>query len=139
MAVLAVVLARLLPRTPPRVWAYEDPRELAWRSRAAPDTANYAVTRDGKLVGSIANFVVDGETEITYWIDRSVWGQGIASQALDLLLETIAVRPIRARAASDNLASLRVLQKAGFTVVGTAVGYASARHAEIEETILRLA
>jgi RimJ/RimL family protein N-acetyltransferase len=107
--------------------------------RAAPDTANYAVTRDGKLVGSIANFVVDGETEITYWIDRSVWGQGIASQALDLLLETIAVRPIRARAASDNLASLRVLQKAGFTVVGTAVGYASARHAEIEETILRLA
>jgi RimJ/RimL family protein N-acetyltransferase len=106
--------------------------------RAAPDTANYAVTRDGNLVGSIASFVIDGDTEVTYWIDRSVWGQGIASQALALLLDMIAVRPVYARAASDNLGSLRVLQKAGFTVIGTEISYAPARDAEIEETILRL-
>jgi hypothetical protein len=31
-----------------------------------------------------------------------------------------------------------VLQRAGFAVVGTDVGYANARQAEIEETILRL-
>jgi RimJ/RimL family protein N-acetyltransferase len=106
--------------------------------RATHDTTLRAVTRDGHLVGSIASFVIDGDTEITYWIDRSAWGQGIASQALALLLDTVDVRPLHARAASDNLGSLRVLQKAGFTIIGTETAYATARNADIEETILRL-
>lgn len=106
--------------------------------KSSPDITQRAVTRDGHLVGSIGSFVMDGDTEITYWIDRSAWGQGIASQALALFLDTVAVRPVYARAASDNLGSLRVLQKAGFTIIGTEISYASARDAEIEETILRL-
>ena len=48
------------------------------------------------------------------------------------------VRPLHARAASDNAGSLRVLRKAGFQVVGTEVAWANARGAEIEETLLRL-
>jgi RimJ/RimL family protein N-acetyltransferase len=48
--------------------------------RALPEVTNRAVTVDGRLVGSIASFVVDGETEVTYWIDRSFWGQGIAGE-----------------------------------------------------------
>jgi RimJ/RimL family protein N-acetyltransferase len=55
-----------------------------------------------------------------------------------MLLEEVSVRPIRARAASDNAGSLRVLQKAGFRPIGTDVGFASARAAKIEETILEL-
>lgn len=106
--------------------------------RAAPDITLRAVTHDGHFVGTISSFVMDGDTELTYWIDRAAWGQGIASRALALLLEEVAVRPLHARAASDNLGSLGVLQKAGFAVVGTDVGYANARGAEIEETILRL-
>jgi RimJ/RimL family protein N-acetyltransferase len=106
--------------------------------RAAPGVTLRAVTRDGQFVGTISSFVMEGDTEITYWIDRSAWGQGIASQALTLLLDTVAVRPLYARAASDNLGSLRVLQKAGFTPIGTETGYAPARNAEIEETIMRL-
>ncbi|MBP2327537.1 RimJ/RimL family protein N-acetyltransferase [Kibdelosporangium banguiense] len=62
----------------------------------------------------------------------------VTSQALALFLDTVEVRPLHARAASDNLGSLRVLQKAGFTVVGTEISYARARDTEIEETILRL-
>jgi len=108
------------------------------RIRTSPDTTLRAVTRDGRLVGSIGSFVIDGDTELTYWIDRSVWGQGVASRALALYLDTIAVRPLHARAASDNLGSLTVLRKAGFTVIGTEVSYAPARNADIEETILRL-
>jgi len=106
--------------------------------RASRDNTLRAVTRDGHLVGSIGSFVMEGDTEITYWIDRPAWGHGIASQALALFLDTVEVRPLYARAASDNLGSLRVLQKAGFTIIGTAISYASARDAEIEETILRL-
>ncbi|MGW0515823.1 GNAT family N-acetyltransferase [Crossiella sp. NPDC003009] len=106
--------------------------------RTSPEVALRAVTSDGRLVGTIGNFVMDGDTEVTYWIDRSAWGQGIASQALALVLAGLPVRPVYARAASDNLGSLRVLQKAGFAVIGTEVGYAAARDAEIEETVLRL-
>ena len=106
--------------------------------RAAPDVTNRAVTRGGRFVGSIASFVLDGRTEITYWIDRSVWGHGVASQALALLLDIVATRPLYARAASDNIGSLTVLRKAGFTVIGTEIAYANARNADIEETILRL-
>jgi RimJ/RimL family protein N-acetyltransferase len=97
-----------------------------------------AITRDDRLVGTIGSYVSDGVMEVTYWIDRSVWGQGIASQALAQFLHLIPDRPVRARAASDNAVSLRVLQKAGFRIVGTDVGFATARGEEIEETILEL-
>jgi RimJ/RimL family protein N-acetyltransferase len=80
---------------------------------------------------------MEGETEVTYWIDRSAWGAGVASRALVLLLELVTVRPIHARAASDNVASLRVLSRAGFAVVGTERSYANARGSDIEETLLR--
>lgn len=108
------------------------------RVLAAPDVTLRAITRDGHLVGSIASFVMEGRTEITYWVDRSAWGQGVASQALALFLQMLDVRPVFARAASDNAGSLRVLQKAGFTMIGTEVSYAPGRDAEVEETIARL-
>jgi hypothetical protein len=61
-----------------------------------------AIIRDSRLVGTIASYVSEGAIEVTYWIDRTCWGQGIATRALGLLLEEISVRPIRARVASDN-------------------------------------
>ena len=108
------------------------------RVMTSPDALNRAVTWRGDLVGSIAAFVVEGQTEVTYWIDRAFWGRGVATRALGLLLEEVRVRPLHARAASDNVGSLRVLEKAGFRVVGTEVSYAPARGTEIEETLLRL-
>ena len=46
----------------------------------APDVTMRAVTSDDRLVGTIASFVLEGVTEVTYWIDRSSWGQGLASR-----------------------------------------------------------
>jgi RimJ/RimL family protein N-acetyltransferase len=108
------------------------------RVRASGENLLYAVTCDDQLVGSIASFVTAGRTEVTYWIDRRHWGKGIASLALARLLEVVSVRPLHARAASDNTRSLRVLEKNGFRPIGTERSFASARHIEIEETILRL-
>src|SRR5436190_16572910 len=105
---------------------------------SSSEATNRAIIRDSRLVGTIASFVLEGATEVTYWIDRSCWGQGIATRALRLLLEEIPVRPIRARAASDNAGSLRVIEKAGFHPIGTEVAFAAGRAAEIEETILEL-
>ena len=105
---------------------------------ASPDGTMRAVTGDGRLVGTVASFVLDGVTEVTYWIDRSHWGRGIAGRALALLLHEVPARPIRARVASDNLASMHVLRKNGFRPVGTEVSFAPARGTEIEETLLEL-
>lgn len=106
--------------------------------RTSADVTIRAVTHDGRLVGTIGSFVLEGELEVTYWLDRSYWGRGIASRALALYLDEVPVRPIRARVASDNSASLRVLHKAGFRSVGRETSFAAARGAEIEETILEL-
>ncbi|MBV9795072.1 MAG: GNAT family N-acetyltransferase [Actinobacteria bacterium] len=135
-------------RDPEGVWMAaftpEDPGDRAHfdahmaRVRAAPDVTMRAVTRDGALVGHVAAFERDGELEVTYGVDRDAWGQGVASRALALLLQEVTARPVHARAASDNLGSLRVLEKAGFRIIGTNRDFARARQAEIEETVLRL-
>jgi RimJ/RimL family protein N-acetyltransferase len=105
--------------------------------RSSPDITLHAITCDGQLVGSVASFVFDGETDITYWIDRAAWGRGIASRALELLMDLVPIRPLYARAASDNVASLKVLQKSDFKIIGTENSFAPGRKSEIEETILR--
>jgi RimJ/RimL family protein N-acetyltransferase len=92
----------------------------------------------GTAAGTIGSFRVDDQTEVTYWVDRAQWGKGIASAALRILLAEISERPMYGRAASDNLASLRVLEKAGFRRIGVNRGFAAGRGEEIEETILRL-
>ncbi|MEV4642226.1 GNAT family N-acetyltransferase [Actinoplanes sp. NPDC049548] len=108
------------------------------RLRSEPGIDLRAVTVDGELAGTIASFVVEGDTEITYWLGRKWWGQGVATAAVRKFLGTVPVRPITARAASDNAASLGVLRKAGFRKIGTEVAYATARGRDIEETVLRL-
>ena len=75
---------------------------------------------------------------MTYWIGRSYWGRGIATNALEALLTLDGSRPMHARVAADNVASRRVLEKCGFQVIGTDRGFAEARSAEIDELVLRL-
>lgn len=108
------------------------------RIRARTDVVERAITVDGVLAGSIASFVMEGDTEITYWIGRPFWGRGVASRALELFLAEVPQRPLFARVASDNAASLRVLTKVNFKIINTELSYAEARSCDIEETILRL-
>jgi RimJ/RimL family protein N-acetyltransferase len=108
------------------------------RLRANTSVVNRVIDVDGVVAGTIAFFRVDDRAEVTYWVDRARWGTGIASAALRILLAEIAERPMYARAASDNVGSLRVLEKAGFRPVGVDRGFAPGRGEEIEETILRL-
>ncbi|MEV6844809.1 GNAT family N-acetyltransferase [Actinoplanes sp. NPDC051411] len=121
---VAVKMAAFTPPDPDDRAAFD--RRQA-RVRAWPEAENRAVTVDGRFVGTIASFLMEGDTEITYWIDRRWWGQGVASRAVSLFLSEVAVkRPLLARAASDNAGSLAVLRKAGFRELGRAVGFADA-------------
>jgi RimJ/RimL family protein N-acetyltransferase len=109
-------------------------------SRLRTDTSvSYRVIDvDGAVAGTISSFRIDSQPEVTYWVDRAHWGKGIASAALQILLAETGERPLYARAASDNVGSLRVLEKAGFRRVGVNRDFAPGRGEEIEETILRL-
>ncbi|MBK9333609.1 MAG: GNAT family N-acetyltransferase [Ignavibacteria bacterium] len=89
----------------------------------------------GEVAGSIAKFFIENDAEITYWIDRKFWGQGIATTALKELLQIEKVRPIYGRVAFDNIGSQKVLEKCGFVKIDTDKGFANARQEEIEEYI----
>lgn len=103
-----------------------------------PTVNNQTIFLDNVIVGSIAKFVMEGDTEITYWIDRSFWGKGIATKALMELLTIETIRPIFGRVAFDNFGSQKVLEKCGFSKVGSDKGFANARQMEIEEFIYKL-
>ncbi|MCH8824516.1 MAG: GNAT family N-acetyltransferase [Planctomycetes bacterium] len=96
------------------------------------------ITVGEEVVGHVASFIMFEQREVTYWIGKNFWGKGIATKALTMFLESLKERPIYARAAKDNTASLRVLEKCGFTIDGEEKGYANARGQEIEEYILKL-
>ncbi|MFQ5930772.1 MAG: GNAT family N-acetyltransferase [Nitrospiraceae bacterium] len=97
-----------------------------------------AILFDGDVAGHIASFERFGKPEVTYWIGREFWGKGIATKALSEFLGHLKARPLYARAAKDNVASIRVLEKCGFTVSNYDKGFAHARGEEIEEVILIL-
>ncbi len=104
-----------------------------------PSVNNQTIVIGNTIVGSIAKFVMEGDAEITYWIDRIFWGKGIATKALKELLVIETARPIFARVAFDNFGSQRVLEKCGFVKIGSDRGFANARQTEIEEFIYKLA
>ena len=116
-----------------------DAFERRWsRLRADETLINRAIVVDGEVAGTIGSWGAPGEREVTYWIGRAYWGKGIATCALNAFLTVDPSRPLHARAASDNLASRRVLEKCGFRVIATDRGFAEARSSEIEELVLRL-
>lgn len=94
---------------------------------------------DGQVAGHVSSYEESaGHPEVTYWLGKPYWGRGIATSALRAFLSHFAARPIYARAAKDNLASLRVLEKCGFTIIGEDKGFANARSQETEEYLLQL-
>ena len=104
-----------------------------------PTVNNQTIIVGNVIVGSVAKFIIEGDTEITYWIDRHYWGKGIATKALKHLLEIETTRPVFGRVAFDNFGSQKVLEKCGFVRIGADKGFANARQAEIEEFIYKLA
>ena len=86
---------------------------------------HWAITLDGELVGDIA--VVrwneqSEEAEIGYCLSRRKWGQGIMTEALRAvslyLFDSIGFHRVMLRHDSENPASGRVMQKAGFRYEG---------------------
>lgn len=71
-----------------------------------------------KVAGNIVYWEKSGERRVGYWLGKEYWGKGIASAALARFVGQVKIRPLYARVAKKNVASIRVLQKCGFTISG---------------------
>ena len=103
-----------------------------------PDVDKQTILRGSEVVGNIGSFDRGGMREVGYWIGREHWGQGIATRALELFLGKFSRRPLYARVALHNQASLRVLLKCGFTVWSEEEGHADAEGKPVRELVLEL-
>jgi len=106
--------------------------------RDDPDCTLLAIDADGVFVGTIGSFTMDGEREVTYWIDPSRWGRGLASTALDAFTRIELARPLFGRAAEHNIGSAKVLARAGFVRVGSETAHADGVGRDVVEHIYRL-
>lgn len=131
----AMHLAAFTPKDPTEKIAYMTKFK---RLLEDPTITMKTIIVDRQIAGSVAKFLMEDDAEITYWIDRKFWGQGVASAALKDFLSIENTRPIFGRVAFDNYGSQKVLEKCGFEKTGTDKGFANARQKEIEEFIYKL-
>jgi RimJ/RimL family protein N-acetyltransferase len=104
----------------------EDLRAYVERKRAAPDALLLAIVmREGdRHVGNVKLEPIDrhhGLGEIGILLgDKSVWGRGVASEAIALLcdhaFQALKLRKLTAGSYADNRASIRAFEKAGFRI-----------------------
>ncbi len=108
-----------------------------WEKLLANDAClKKTIVADGQIAGNILSWSSDGNRELGYWIDRALWGRGIATEAVSAFLRLEQTRPLHAGVATHNAASIRVLQKCGFTLLGPEE--AAPDDAEASHVLLRL-
>jgi RimJ/RimL family protein N-acetyltransferase len=108
------------------------------RVRADPANTLLAIEEDGELVGTVSSFKIEGDREVSYWIDPTRWGRGVATQALRAFLAIETTRPLYGRVARHNEGSAKVLSRNGFVRVGSEASFAPGLGAEVVEFIYRL-
>ena len=96
------------------------------------------VVADGQVAGNIVSWDQAGRQEIGYWIGREFWGKGIATRALDAFLHDVTTRPLFAHVAAHNVASIRVLEKCGFTISDEEPEPSEEPDDDVAEVILKL-
>ena len=64
------------------------------RLRADETVLNRVIVDDDDVAGTIGSWGDSGEREVTYWIGRSYWGKGIATDALKAFLAVDRSRPL---------------------------------------------
>jgi RimJ/RimL family protein N-acetyltransferase len=90
------------------------------KSMAEETTILKTIIFHGRVAGNIVYWEQSGERQLGYWLGKEYWGKGIASAALAQFLGHLKARPLYAHVAKRNAASIRVLQKCGFTISGEA-------------------
>jgi RimJ/RimL family protein N-acetyltransferase len=75
---------------------------------------------DGEAAGHVLSWPSEGRRYVGYWVAREFWGRGLATAALAEYLGEVKERPLHALVSTDNVGSIRVLEKCGFVEIGPA-------------------
>lgn len=103
-----------------------------------PGVTARAIVVGAEILGAINVFPGESRLWVGYWIEREHWGRGVASAAVRLMLGEVTQRPIYARVATHNRASLRVLTRNGFVEIDRRQGPETERYVACEEITLVL-
>jgi ribosomal-protein-alanine N-acetyltransferase len=128
----------------PHPYTAEDARGFL-QATMSPDAeaVNLAIEVDGRAIGAVGfNPGTDVErysAEIGYWLAEEYWGRGIVSEAVRLVtdhaFEHLNLLRLFALPFADNAASVRVLEKAGYTREGLL--HASAvKHGQVRDQLI---
>jgi RimJ/RimL family protein N-acetyltransferase len=97
-----------------------------------------AIVLEHQVAGYVVCFERGGVRQVGYWIGKTFWGQGVASRAVATFVDFVQQRPLYAYVAKHNRASLRVLEKCGFTIHDQGMTAAEEGDPEVEEFALVL-
>ena len=70
----------------------------------------------GQVAGYIGSWPQGDARLVGYWIGKEHWGKGVATRALADFLQIVTERPLHAHVVAHNVASIRVLEKCGFSL-----------------------
>ncbi|HVA27822.1 MAG TPA: GNAT family N-acetyltransferase [Candidatus Baltobacteraceae bacterium] len=110
----------------PHPYTHDDARAWIAYNRDRTPVEHFAIEADGEMVGGIAGERLEhehrGTIRVGYWLGRRFFGRGLATAACSTLSEhllatTDALR-LEAAVYHPNLASMRVLEKSGYTCEG---------------------
>ena len=111
----------------PNPYTVENAMEFIKSVQGSAENYFFAITVDGRFVGCISatrmNNIHYRIAEVGYYVIPEYWNKGIASYALKYLTEYIFsnsdIIRLFAEPFARNIASCRVLEKAGFSYEGT--------------------
>ena len=120
-------IARYLSLVFPQPYTRADAERWLAEQARNETAGQFAIEVNGELAGGIGFSAGRGEragsATIGYWLGRRYWGRGVMTEAVQVAsrwaFDTWHVRRIWANVMAPNIASARVLEKAGYSLEGT--------------------
>jgi ribosomal-protein-alanine N-acetyltransferase len=110
----------------PHPYTIDHANEFLQRAASEQPVTSFCIDIGGSAVGGIGikmgQDVHRHTAELGYWLSEDFWGHGITSEAVpafsNYCFETFPLRRVFAEPYANNVASARVLEKAGFVLEG---------------------
>jgi len=117
-------IARYLSHVFPQPYTRADAERWIREQSMAETVGQFAIEVNGELAGGIGFIVGSGErvgtASLGYWLGKRFWGRGVMTEAVQVAtqwaFETLRVRRVWANVMAPNIASVRVLEKAGYVL-----------------------
>lgn len=130
-------VSRMLARVP-HPYTRTDAVRFLHASRAntrAGSGLNLTIEHAGRAIGGIGIHDMPHHTELGYWLRRTSWGKGFATEAADAVLaygfDALCLPLVRSGYFVGNAGSARVQRKLGFMQVGRHLVHSLAQGTEV--------